>query len=386
MGKLEIPAGDKQHLPAIQTANKDVAVSWIYAWSREREMSIHENRVLLRAMEIIGDQMKGKQLSNFMYKVTPAPKTYEIKMSVKDAFFRDMKPEDVKTELIRLQGRFFEWEERDHRNRLKRWWRCSFIEHPDVQYGEGTFTFAIYKPFAEVLLNFTEGYRQFELNKALALPSTYAVRFYILVSGGGEPLYMSVEDFKKWAGIDENDYKDKNGKHRIDNLENRIIKPAQKALDESCPWTFTYEKVKKTKHPRSAVIGFRFYPKEQRQHRDTELEKDSLLYQLTRKNALGEDIYNILTYQLKWPKESIDRNRKNIDIAKNVLGKEQTTATIAELVTQWHKLHAENPSKYNDQVRYVIGILKKRVTDVSPSAFDKSSPVQQSLFDSDIPY
>lgn len=371
MGKLPIP-----------TPNKDLVISWIYSWSRQREMSIHEMRVVVRAIEIISAQMNGKRITEYMYKVTPTPSTYEITLPIKDAFFSDLKPAEVKQELENLVQRVFQVENKAEHI----WWCCSFIEHPKVHFGQGSFSFGIYKPFAEVLLDFSQGFRIVELNRLLSLPTTYAMKFYLLMSGGGEGLYLSIEEFKEKFGINANDYKDKNGKHRIDNLEDRIIKPSQKYLDESCPWTFTYEKVKKTRHPRSAVIGFRFYPKEQHQYRDTELERDSLLYQLTRKNALGEDIYNILTYQVKWPKESIDRNRPNIDIARNVLGKEQTTAIIAELITQWHKLHAENPSKYDDQVRYVIGILKKRVTDAAPSAFDKSNPVQQSLFDKDIPY
>ena len=36
----------------------------------------------------------------------------------------------------------------------------------------------------------------------------------------------------------------KNGKDRIDHFEERVLKPAKAALDESCPYTFNYVKVR----------------------------------------------------------------------------------------------------------------------------------------------
>ena len=39
---------------------------------------------------------------------------------------------------------------------------------------------------------------------------------------------------KERLGIPADKYKDKNGKDRIDNFEERVLKPAKAALDESC--------------------------------------------------------------------------------------------------------------------------------------------------------
>ena len=46
--------------------------------------------------------------------------------------------------------------------------------------------------------------------------------------------------FNRYILLDK--YKDKNGKDRIDNFEERVLKPAKAALDESCPYTFNYVK------------------------------------------------------------------------------------------------------------------------------------------------
>lgn len=352
----------------IPTPNKDIVISWLYTWSKQREMSIHENRVILRTMEIVSAQMRGKKVNDYKYQVTPTQATYEITMQIKDAFFSDMKPSEVQKELDTLVKRVFSVENKAERV----WWCCSFIEHPNVQFGEGTFSFGIYKPFAEVLLNFTNGYREFELNKALALPSPYAMRFYILMSGGGTPHYMSVESFKDWIGIAPEDYKDKNGKHRIDNLEERVIKSSQKMLDETCPWSFTYEKVKKdSRNPRSAVIGFKFYPKEQFQFRDLDLERKSALSKLTTKGAVKDYLDKWLRQGLKWSKKAVDSHRQNFDISFRVLGYQRTIETMIDLVSRWNDLHASNPNEYTNQIGWVMGALKKIIIEHDPNAFIK---------------
>ena len=37
----------KKNLPALQE-NKDMVVSWVYTWSRQKEMSVNEQHVILR--------------------------------------------------------------------------------------------------------------------------------------------------------------------------------------------------------------------------------------------------------------------------------------------------------------------------------------------------
>ncbi len=39
----------KKKLPI--TKNKDVVVSWVYTWSKQQDMSIHEQRIVLRILE-----------------------------------------------------------------------------------------------------------------------------------------------------------------------------------------------------------------------------------------------------------------------------------------------------------------------------------------------
>ena len=60
------------------------------------------------------------------------------------------------------------------------------------------------------------------------------------------------------------------------------MKPAKAALDESCPYTFNYVKVRENpNNKRRKVTGFRFYPVYQPQFRDEELEGKELQAKVT---------------------------------------------------------------------------------------------------------
>lgn len=53
----------------INTQNKDVVVSWIYTWARQQEMSIHEQRIILRILEFCQDELKGLKIKDNLCKL-----------------------------------------------------------------------------------------------------------------------------------------------------------------------------------------------------------------------------------------------------------------------------------------------------------------------------
>jgi hypothetical protein len=50
----------------ITSENKDMMVSWMYTWSRQQEMSIHEQRIILRILEYCQDEVKGMKIKENM--------------------------------------------------------------------------------------------------------------------------------------------------------------------------------------------------------------------------------------------------------------------------------------------------------------------------------
>ena len=77
-------------------------------------------------------------------------------------------------------------------------------------------------------LDFSKGYRKYELQTAMNFNSIYAMRFYELFSGQKDPITYSIPYLKERFKI-ENKYNSKNGKK---DFLTKVVDVAQKELDE----------------------------------------------------------------------------------------------------------------------------------------------------------
>lgn len=303
---------------AIQTRNRDVSVSWIYIWSNQQDMSIHEQRIVLRILEKCQiEALQGVLIKS--YTGQDAPKfehglcDVDVTMHVSDVIFSNREHGEIIKVLDDLSGRFFTYEDDDV------WWKCGFISSPKYQKGSGVITFRVSNDLWNVLTKFSKGYREFELNKALALPTSYAVRFYILLSNQEKPFDITVERLKEWLGIPAEKYKNVKGGDRIDHIEERILKPTKKVLDESCPWTFDYSKKRENqRNIRSRVTGFLIIPKRQLKFRDVALERTELQAKLSASCLIESNVYDYLIQQIGFTREEVNRNKDLFSEAQKV--------------------------------------------------------------------
>lgn len=344
---LPSPKGD------ITTPNRDIVVSWVYTWSRQQEMSIHEQRIVLRILEQCQlEALQGVMVKN--YTGQNAPKfehglfDVDVTMHVSDVIYSNREYKEIIKALDDLSGRFFTYEDDEV------WWKCGFISNPKYQKRTGVITFRVANDLWDVLTKFTKGYREFELNKALALPTTYALRFYMLMSGQKTPFNMSVEKLKLWLGIAPELYKTKDGRDRIDNLEDRVIKPAKEALDNSCPYTFEYVKQRENDHNiRSKVVGFKFIPIPQPKFRDQDLEKKELLAQIPSGFLLDPNLVDYLKHNFGFEKSEIDRNKETLEAAQKV---------VPDLIGELARLKGRVREMTNPK-GYVIAAIKGMTND-----------------------
>lgn len=270
---------------------RQLNVPFKVSWARQPEMSLHEQRLLLRIMEYCQAQINGITVCDETHRVEFCKKTVEITMPIEDVFLsRRVSPSEAEECLVSLRDMKFEYSDD------KKWWSCGYIEHPEVHFGKRTMSFGVYQRLWEIIRDYAEGFHKVELQKALNLPTSYAIRFYLLMSENqSKKIIMTVEVMKNWLGIPEDKYKDKSGKHRIDHLEERVIKPSQKSLDENCPYTFTYEKVRENpRNARSRVTGFAFYPVFKPGNEDPELAKKRLIAKIQPSFLLDPMVYDYL--------------------------------------------------------------------------------------------
>lgn len=351
----------------ITTQNKDVTTTFKFVFGHHPDISVDEQRVLARILEFASLELQGKLMKDEIHKFKRSEwGAVNMELNVKDFMLSSegWSHEYVQGMLNRLSRRFFTYEDD------KVWTQATYIAEPFYEKGTGRVTFTVPKLMWWAMKNFVGGYREFELNKALALPTTYSFRFYLLMSGQKSPFEFSIEKLFEWLAIPLKDtaildkdgmpkivkaaYRDKNGKFRIDNIEAKVIKPAKEILDKTCPYTFDYTKLKENeRNPRSRVIGFRFYPIYQPKYRDQELEKKELLVQIAAKALLDKEIYNYLTTQIGFTKEEVNRNKEILIEAQRI---------IPDLVYELSLLKGKSRDKKNPK-GYIINALKGKVKD-----------------------
>lgn len=92
------------------TKNKDVVVSWVYTWSKQQDMSIHEQRIVLRILEACQAELKGVKLKDYAgtkRKFEHGLWDVDAQMHVSDVIFSGRDYNEIIAALDSLAGRFF---------------------------------------------------------------------------------------------------------------------------------------------------------------------------------------------------------------------------------------------------------------------------------------
>ena len=303
----------RKELTTIHTQNKDIVTSFVYTWARQKEMSILEQRVVLRIMEYASNHLKGIKLKDHLHKIDLGLFNVTITMPASDVLFNTkMKHHDIEKALYALRSRSFEYRDNN------RYTVCGFINNATYVYRSGMITVEVDNRIWDVLSDFTLGFKRFELNKALALPTSSALQFYMIMSGQERPLRLSIAELKNWLGIPADKYT-KDGKDRIDHLEERVLRPVKRMLDDTCPYTFTYEKLRQNpSNCKSPVVGFELIPVYQEKFRDQELER----VHLTAKVSLGfisPQVTNYMKHQMGFSKDNLNPHKELLIRAVKIL-------------------------------------------------------------------
>ena len=169
----------------------------------------------------------------------------------------------VKRSVRALQKELIEYEEEDGA------WVC-FPFLGKVRIDAGQLTVKVEPELWQVFMDFRKGFRRYELQAALQLKSTYSLRLYKLVSEQRDLkegyLDFQLDELKKMLGVAD--------KYRLaKDFGKWVLEPAKDELDRVAPWSFTYSWLtsRKVASGRAAIVGVRFFPKFQPEHRDPDL-------------------------------------------------------------------------------------------------------------------
>jgi len=335
----------KERINSAVAHNKDLIQSYILTTAKY-DYSVYEKRILYRLIEIAQSQVEGHHFGNGgCIKIEPTI-WGDQKFTFRTSYFlkngEDENYTYVKKALDALSDKSIIYEDDNH------WEKMHIIEGPSLHKRDGTVDFKVDARIWRCILDFTKGYRKYELGTAFSFKSVYSMRFYELLSGQERPLSFSLVQLKEMFQV---------GKKysRINDFIRFVIEPAKKELDACSPYSFEYKPTKEGKK----IIGFTFLPIYQQGYRDPELEKKELQRKVSLSWELDKKEIDYLKNTMLWSDVSIRNNKDLLLRAK---------ARIPMFLDVLVELQGKSRLMRNP-IGYVVNALKGRLDDLDKAGF-----------------
>lgn len=277
--------------------NKDVIQSYILT-AAQYDFNVYEKRILYRLVEFAQFELEGKKLNTgFVINKLLFDEMREITIPIA-AFLKDEQDENytrVKEALRKLRNKTFEY------STPERPWRLmGIIELPEFD-NKGNAKFKVHKEVFEAMLNFSKGFRKYELKTAMEFETAYAMRFYELFSGKIDPITYTIDNLKIMFGL-ETKY------NRTSDFIKKVVDTARDELKEKAPYSFTY----KTNCDRKKIISLTFTPYDIPQNRDETLEQKALEKQVSLRWDLDKMIIDYLKQVYFFDADEIKNNLETL--------------------------------------------------------------------------
>lgn len=271
--------------------------------SAKNNIGIYGQRLILRLVQIANEKgyVEGVNL-----KECPKLRDVQFNSSGEATFFLPLTDlmgtseeyNAVKAAVRQLTSRVIEYKDGD------RWVIFSLLTRVEFDRKFGA-KITVQPEFYEALLDFSKGFRRFELGIALKMKSVYSLRLYLLMAGQKEPLFYSIDELK-----DMLTYRGKGKSAPYPNPHDfirRVIEPAKEELDNCSPYTFEYETIRKSNKTagRRAITAIKFYPVQQVKFEDLKLRKEMHSLTLSR---LTEQQKRILMEELQFERKMLQNN------------------------------------------------------------------------------
>lgn len=318
--------------------NKEVLQSYILTTAKY-DYSVYEKRILYRLIEVFQQYTVGSKLN---YKVEIQKDLFDVNivtlpMSMFLVNEIDKNHNRIKEALIRLENKIFEYEDDDS------WQLIRLISEPKIEKYEQTVTFRINPKIVDVFLDFSKGFKKYELKVAMEFESVYSMRFYELFSNQKTPINYSIDSLKNMFQI--------NDKYsRINDFFRYVIEPAKKELDKCSPYTFLYDPIKTGRK----ITGIRFIPIHQPQFEDESLKKQKAMKQMSNRWYIPKNIEDYLKYNYEFSDKELNNNLSLFESLYNHLSEEELLDFLVELKEQSVLYEIKNLKAY------LIGSLKKK--------------------------
>lgn len=219
--------------------------SFIYSITNVR-LSLYEQRILLKVVEHAQIRVKGLLMKDNLIRLQHDFDNVLITIPIKELLDEgNQHYNHVREASKALCKRSFEF----YNSESRTWFATPVIYNVNHKERSGLISFYVSRVLFDVILDFSKGYRQYNLRTALEIPSPYASRLYALMCGQSRPLQLSVDSLKKMFGVQDK-------YSQTADFIKKVIEPSRKILDERNCTSFTYSRVKEG----VKVVALLFFP------------------------------------------------------------------------------------------------------------------------------
>lgn len=239
--------------------SKEIVESYIFTTAR-REFGTYGEKLLIRLVELAQREVAGLNFrdGSALSKVKVGEwGDAEITVPIRDLLSgEDDKNYAKAKEAIRgLMGKFIEYED-DNTYRA-----AHILNDVDVDKISGVAIITVNRATWGAMLDFSKGFRKYEISTALHLRGKYSLRIYKLVSKQSTPLTYSIQELRKMWLL-EDKYR------RVDDFIKHTLAAAKDELDRVSPYSFDFvlnsskgAPQNKGRKGRPSVTSVTIYPK-----------------------------------------------------------------------------------------------------------------------------
>lgn len=339
--------------------NKEVLQSYILTTAKY-DYTVYEKRILYRIVELLQAMTEGKKL-NLRYNVQVTTlEDYDITMPI-SAVLADEKDENytrIKNAFTSLQKKIIQYEDK------KSWQSLNLLERPKIikDGGNSVVSFRLSPLIAECFMDFSKGYRKYELATAMLFQSEYSMRFYELFSNQSKPINYGIDTLKEMFGI--------TGKYKLTaDFLRYVVEPAKKELDEKSPYTFIYKPLKTGRK----ITSLQFIPIYQAEKENQVLKGKQLGKKMSTRFYLEPTDKEYLMAQYRFTEKEIKNNCDLFEGLYQVLEKGELIDKLADL--------RRFASETNNPKGYVIKSLKKLLDDTQNALLKKKQAIEKGVND-----
>lgn len=259
------------------SSNRHVIQSYLLSCARSR-FNITQMRILYRLVEFAQSELDGLLIKENMCKIEHNLRNVEITIPARSVLSENSKHyEQVREALFSMLSskvQFYDAQEGI-------WKASTIICNPRIISREGVVSFEVADWVWDSMLNFTKGYRKYELQTVLKLKSANSMKMYTLISGNERPIEYTFDYLKGFFGVA--------GKYKQNSdFVKKILKPVQRELNAVCPYTFDFVLIKEGRRIDKVMIA----PRLQKDKRDQDLVNRAMLS----KASFGLFFSNVNTY------------------------------------------------------------------------------------------